>query len=112
MRNLGETAVKHIAMPKEGSTPPMIPARPPFGTGKTETPCSEVIMGLLATQKDKCRILFVHTDPTENGTFVTPAKDVILSYHLVMTTVENALVLSMHEMYGDFTHIFVDEAGQ
>ena len=49
---------------------------------------------------------------SENGTFVTPAKDVILSYHLVMTTVENALVLSMHEMYGDFTHIFVDEAGQ
>ena len=44
--------------------------------------------------------------------FVTPNKQEIKSSHVILTTVENAMILSQMGMYGDFTHIFVDEAGQ
>ncbi|GFR93377.1 helicase with zinc finger domain 2, partial [Elysia marginata] len=149
-------AVRHIVVPREGATPPLI-IYGPFGTGKTET-LAQATMALLATQKDQCRILlctqsnsaadlyitkhfhqFIMKDGglkmlrliaeerrfatvpgevckyccySDDKKFITPSKQEIKRSHIVLTTVENALVLSKFEMYGDFTHIFVDEAGQ
>ena len=49
---------------------------------------------------------------TDSKVFEIPSKQEIASYHLVLTTVENSIVLSSLDMHGCFTHIFVDEAGQ
>ncbi|RUS75490.1 hypothetical protein EGW08_016758 [Elysia chlorotica] len=48
----------------------------------------------------------------DRKSFAVPSKQEIANYHVVLTTVENSLVLTSRGMHGCFTHIFVDEAGQ
>ncbi|GFN76046.1 helicase with Zinc finger domain 2, partial [Plakobranchus ocellatus] len=47
-----------------------------------------------------------------NNMFAIPPKEQMMHYQLVLTTVENASILSSLQMHGVFTHIFIDEAGQ
>lgn len=47
-----------------------------------------------------------------NDNFAIPSKEYFQSCQLVITTVETSIQLSMLGLHNQFTHIFIDEAGQ
>lgn len=49
---------------------------------------------------------------SDGQSFEIPTEAIIRQHHVVVTTVEMSLHLTLMNLYGYFTHIFVDEAGQ